>query len=64
MTRNRKILLRVGLLSGVLLASGFGLSRSWAQTADEAGGLVKGGDPADLIMAFTGDVIGFLDPCG
>ena len=64
MTRDRKTLLRVGLLSGVLLASGFGLSGSWAQTADEAGGLVKGGDPADLIMTFTGDVIGFIDPCG
>lgn len=64
MTRDRKTLLRAGLLSGVMLASGFGLSASWAQTADEAGGLVKGGDPADLIMAFTGDVIGFLDPCG
>jgi hypothetical protein len=62
--RNRSKMIRVGLLCGALLAGGFGPLSSWAQDAEQADGLVKGGDPAGLIMAFTGDVIGFLDPCG
>ena len=28
------------------------------------GGLVPGGDPPDLFLLYTGDVIGFIDPCG
>ena len=62
--RNRSRMIRVGLLCGALLTGGFGPLSSWAQEADGGDGLVKGGDPAGLIMAFTGDVIGYLDPCG
>jgi hypothetical protein len=29
-----------------------------------AGGLVPDGDPPDLFLLYTGDVIGFIDPCG
>jgi hypothetical protein len=27
-------------------------------------GLVAGGDPPDLLLMYTGDVIGYVDPCG
>jgi hypothetical protein len=27
-------------------------------------GLIAGGEPPDLVLAFTGDVIGYIDPCG
>jgi hypothetical protein len=27
-------------------------------------GLVAGGEAPDLIMLYTGDVIGYIDPCG
>ena len=29
-----------------------------------AQGLVPGGAPPDAFLLFTGDVIGYLDPCG
>lgn len=32
--------------------------------APPAGALVAPGDPADATIVFTGDVIGYLDPCG
>ena len=28
------------------------------------GGLVQGGDPPELLLLYTGDVIGYLEPCG
>ncbi len=28
------------------------------------GALVVGGNPPDLIFLYTGDVIGFIEPCG
>ena len=27
-------------------------------------GLIAGGETPDLILMFTGDVIGYIDPCG
>ena len=27
-------------------------------------GLIAGGAPPDLMLLYTGDVIGYLDPCG
>ena len=29
-----------------------------------AGGLVKGGKSPDLNLIYTGDVIGYIEPCG
>jgi len=29
-----------------------------------AGALVADGDPADLFLLYTGDVIGYIEPCG
>lgn len=26
--------------------------------------LVQGGEPANLILLYTGDVIGYIEPCG
>jgi hypothetical protein len=31
---------------------------------DSAGALVAGGDPPDLFLLYTGDVIGYIEPCG
>jgi hypothetical protein len=33
-----------------------------AQTGES--GLIAGGSRPDLILAYTGDVIGYIDPCG
>ncbi len=30
----------------------------------EAAGLIPNSAPPDVALVFTGDVIGFLDPCG
>ena len=30
----------------------------------EAGGLIPDSAPPDVALVFTGDVIGYLDPCG
>ncbi len=35
-----------------------------AQETPTAGGLVKEGNPPGLFLLYTGDVIGYLDPCG
>ena len=32
--------------------------------AAPATSLIAPGEPADLTLLFTGDVIGYLDPCG
>jgi hypothetical protein len=31
---------------------------------ESAGALVADGDPADLFLLYTGDVIGYIEPCG
>jgi hypothetical protein len=33
-------------------------------TQDRANSLVMSGDPPSLILMYTGDVIGFIEPCG
>jgi len=30
----------------------------------QGSGLIRDGNPPDIAMVFTGDVIGFIDPCG
>ncbi len=35
-----------------------------AAPAPEAKGLIAGGRPPDLLLMYTGDVIGYVDPCG
>ena len=35
----------------------------WAQVAP-AQGLIRTGPAPDLFLLFTGDVIGYIDPCG
>lgn len=33
-------------------------------TTAQAAGLIPPSDPPDVALVFTGDVIGFLEPCG
>jgi len=47
------------------------IGQAWAQTAPARGGaagmgraLIASGDLPDLFLLYTGDVIGYLDPCG
>ena len=35
-----------------------------ARAEAERGGLVEGGDSPGLLLLYTGDVIGYVDPCG
>ena len=35
-----------------------------AGTSVQAAGLIPPSDPPDVALVFTGDVIGFIDPCG
>ena len=35
-----------------------------AAAGDVAANLVSGGSTPDLILVYTGDVIGYIDPCG
>ena len=32
--------------------------------AQQTGGLVPAGNPPDVALVFTGDVIGYIEPCG
>jgi hypothetical protein len=53
----------LALWPALLLASGAAtLAQQVAQPAP--GGIVRDGPPPDLALMYTGDVIGFLDPCG
>jgi hypothetical protein len=37
---------------------------SAAPATGAAQGLIAGGRPPDLLLMYTGDVIGYVDPCG
>ena len=50
---------RTGARGLLVLLGGF----LWAQIAP-AQGLIQTGPPPDLFLLFTGDVIGYVDPCG
>ena len=48
------------LVAGVTVA-GFAISvNAWAQAQP----IVLPGEPPDLVMFYTGDVVGYLTPCG
>ena len=48
-------------LSALALVA-FGTLPLWAEA--EGSGLIKGGEPPALLLLYTGDVIGYVDPCG
>ena len=50
---------RYGVTAGLLLLLG-----ATIVPAQQDGGLIKPGDPPALEVLYTGDVIGYLDPCG
>ena len=50
-----------GLAAATLV--GVGLQVATGPQA-QSGGLVRGGAPPDMILLYTGDVIGYVDPCG
>jgi hypothetical protein len=71
--------LKAGRFGAVAGAVGVAVAAGWAAAQGVAapsavgsgellspppGALVAPGDPADLTVLFTGDVIGYLDPCG
>jgi hypothetical protein len=53
------------LAATILAAAGAG---AWAETGathmPPPGALVAPGSPADVTLLYTGDVIGYVDPCG
>ena len=53
--RNRRIAATILLVA---------LTMTPALAQQKAGGLVKGGKSPDLSLIYTGDVIGFIEPCG
>ena len=48
----------------VSLAAGLFVLLAMGSFAQGQGGLVPTGPPPDATFVFTGDVIGYLDPCG
>ena len=62
MSRHRTRPLRSAPL---LLAIGLGMAVPATGVAQEGrGGLVPDGDSPGLFLLYTGDVIGYIDPCG
>ena len=62
MQAGRKIR-RCGIAAALLAAVALWLSaRLSAQ--EQAAGLVTGGEKPDLFLLYTGDVIGYVEPCG
>lgn len=56
---------RTGLICGLALAGALAApATGWAAPTATTGGLVPAGSPPDLFLLYTGDVIGYLDPCG
>lgn len=58
--RNRT-LSKLGIAS---IVAGFLIATWTGVMAQGAKPLVEPGTPADLTLLYTGDVIGYLDPCG
>ena len=62
MSRDRIRRLRpAGLLVAIGLATAVPVS---GVAQDGRSGLVAGGDSPGLFLLYTGDVIGYIDPCG
>ena len=51
---------RYGVTAGLVLL----LLATTTVAAQQDGGLIKPGDAPELEVLYTGDVIGYLDPCG
>ncbi len=50
----------LALLAGLALA----LAGPGAPRSEDRPGLIADGDTPDLFLLYTGDVIGYIDPCG
>ena len=59
MRKFRSLLFALAALSLLLL-----YSHPAAPAETKQKGLIAGGAPPDLILMYTGDVIGYIDPCG
>ena len=55
---------RSPILAAAALVAAIGATAALAQQGAPAKSLVPGGDRPDFVLAYTGDVIGYLDPCG
>ncbi len=62
MKRLRMLAWGAALALGVVASGQLVQSPLQAQAAQ--GGLIKDGNPPDLFLIYTGDVIGYIDPCG
>lgn len=66
MTRSLGRPTRIALIVAVVLAAAS--AGAWAQAGAShlppPGALVAPGNPADVTLLYTGDVIGYVDPCG
>jgi hypothetical protein len=60
---DRRSVARVLLVVALALVIWPGPAPVWAAPAS-ATGLIIPGDAPDLFLLYTGDVIGYLDPCG
>lgn len=64
-THAGQILLLVAAACMVLLAYGQGTEEPMGKSFHPPGGaLISPGKAPDLILMYTGDVLGFVDPCG
>ncbi len=61
MTRLRMLAWGAALALGTVVSGLLAQSPVHAQAAQ---GLIKDGHPPDLFLIYTGDVIGYIDPCG
>ncbi len=61
MTRLRMLAWGAALALGVVASALLAQSPVQAQAT---GGLIKDGHAPDLFLIYTGDVIGYIDPCG
>ena len=56
---------KAGTMVALALVGVWGLTLgNEAEEATTAGGLVKDGNPPGLFLLYTGDVIGYVHPCG
>jgi len=56
---------RLAMLSLIAVAAGApAAAQEGVSTSPPAGALVAPGDAPDLTLLYTGDVIGYVDPCG
>ena len=54
----------VRLLAGIALAACLAALTAPVRAQQASQGHIDGGDSPSLFLLYTGDVIGYLDPCG